>query len=82
VNERGSIPGRGSDGLFSLLHRVHTDSAAHLACYPMNTGGGGALTLWVKQLGREADNLLHLVPRIRMRGGIPPLPHIYSWSGA
>jgi hypothetical protein len=36
----------------------------------------GALSLVVKRSGREAD--LHVVPRSRMRGAIPPLPqHIF-----
>jgi hypothetical protein len=26
-------------GIFSLLHRVQTDFEAHLASYPMGTGG-------------------------------------------
>jgi len=32
-----------------------------------------ALSLGVKRLEREADPHLHLVPRSRMRGAIPPL---------
>jgi hypothetical protein len=35
----------------------------------------GALSLGVKWPGREATTHLHLVPRSRMRGAIPPLPH-------
>jgi hypothetical protein len=29
---------------------------------------------WLKRPGREADHYLHLVPRLRMHGAIPPLP--------
>jgi hypothetical protein len=38
LDDRGSIPGRGSDGIFSLRHHVQTDSEAHPAPYPMDTG--------------------------------------------
>jgi hypothetical protein len=34
----------------------------------------GALSSRVKRPGSEADRSLHLVPRLRMRGPIPPLP--------
>jgi hypothetical protein len=50
-------------GNFSLHHRVLNGSGAHPASYPMG----------VKRPGREAD-ILHLVPRSRMCGVIPPLP--------
>jgi len=40
----------------------------------------GALSLGVKRPGREADHL-HLVPRSRMRGAIPPLPNTPSCHG-
>jgi hypothetical protein len=36
---RGSIPGRGDDGIFSLRHWVQTGSGAHPASYPMVTEG-------------------------------------------
>jgi hypothetical protein len=39
----------------------------------------GALSLGVKRRGRETDHL-HLVPRKRMRGAIPPIPqHVMAW---
>jgi hypothetical protein len=53
---------------FSLHHRVQTASGAHPASYPMDTRG--SLTLLVKRLGREADQL---VQRSRMRGARLPL---------
>jgi len=37
----------------------------------------GALSLVVKELEREADHT-PVVPRLRMRGAIPPLPHMTS----
>jgi hypothetical protein len=66
-------------GNFSLHHRVQTGSGAHLASYPMGTG---AFSLW--QSGRDVKltTHLHLVPRSRMRGAIPPLPNTSSWRGA
>jgi len=33
-----SVPGRDSDGNFSLRHRVQTGSGAHLASYPVGFG--------------------------------------------
>jgi len=36
----------------------------------------------VKRPGREADRLLHLLLRSRMRRTIPPLPNTASWRGA
>jgi hypothetical protein len=37
--DRGSIPGRGSEGSFSFRHRVQNGSGAHPASYPMGTRG-------------------------------------------
>jgi hypothetical protein len=54
-------------GNFSFHHRVQTGSGAHPAFYPIGTGGsfpGGV----------KLTTYLHLVPRSRMRGAIPPLP--------
>jgi len=51
---------------------MHTGSEAHLASCPKDTGGKVA---WP---GHEADHL----PRLRMHGAIPPLPHTSSWHGA
>jgi hypothetical protein len=61
--------GWGSDGIFSLRHRVLTSFGAHRALYPMGTG---AFTLEVKRLGHEGDHL-HLVPWLRLRGAVCPL---------
>jgi hypothetical protein len=62
-------------GNFSLCHCVQTGSGAHTASYPMDTRGsfpGG-----VKQLRCELTTHLHLVPRSRMHGAIPSLPHAF-----
>jgi hypothetical protein len=72
LDDRGSIPDRGDDVIFSLHHHVQTDSGAHPASYPVGTG---TLTP-----GREADHSRHLMPKLRMRGSIPPLPNSSSWS--
>jgi hypothetical protein len=37
LDDRGSIPGRGGEGIFSLLRRVHTGSGAHPASCTMGT---------------------------------------------
>jgi hypothetical protein len=39
LDDRGSIPGRGKEGISSLRHRVQTGSGAHPPSYPMGTGG-------------------------------------------
>jgi hypothetical protein len=65
------LHGRGSEGIFSFLHRVQTCSGAYLASCPLSNGGR---SLVAKRLGHEADRSLHLVPSLRMRGAILPLP--------
>jgi hypothetical protein len=40
----------------------------------------GVLSLGVKRPRHISDH--HLVPRLRMSGAIPPLPHTSSWRGA
>jgi hypothetical protein len=47
----------------SLYHRVQTGSGAHPASYPM-----------VIRRGVKLTTHLHLVPRLRIRGTIPPFP--------
>jgi hypothetical protein len=49
----GSIPGGGSDGIFSLRHSVQTGSGDHPASYPMGTSGYNPR---VKAAGSEADH--------------------------
>jgi hypothetical protein len=64
------VPARA--GNFSLHHRVQTGSGAQPASYPMGTRGsfsGGR-----NGRGVKLTTHLHLVPRSRMRGAIPPLP--------
>jgi hypothetical protein len=65
-------------GNFSLHHRVQKGSGAHPASYPMGTRDS---FLGIKRPGREAAHL-HLMPRSRMHGAIPPLPNTSSWRGA
>jgi len=60
--------------IFSLRHRVQTGSAAHPTSYPVGTGGSSS---GVKR--REAEHSRHVVPRLRMRGAIPLLPHTSLW---
>jgi hypothetical protein len=61
-------------GNFSLHHRVQNGSEAYLVSYPMGTGD---FFPGVKRPGRVADHSIHLMPRSRMRGAIPPLPQCY-----
>jgi hypothetical protein len=42
LDEWGSIPGRGREGIFSLRHRIQTGYGAHPASYPMDTAGKAA----------------------------------------
>jgi hypothetical protein len=67
------LDSRQGHGLFSPHCRVHAGSGAHTAFCQMDTGGGG-LSQRVKRPGRMLTTHLHLVPRLRMRGSIPPLP--------
>jgi len=48
------------------------------ASYPMGTV---TLSLRVMWPGLRMTTYLHLVPRLRMWGAIPPLPHTSSWCG-
>jgi hypothetical protein len=57
---------------FSLLHCVQSGSGANPASYPMSAKG-------ILPSGKNGRSVkltthLHLVPRSRMRGAIPPLP--------
>jgi len=70
VNDRGSIPGRGWD----LSHCIQTGTGAHPTSYPKGNGDSPG----VKRPERDYS---HLVPRLRMRGAVPPLPHTSSWRG-
>jgi hypothetical protein len=54
MDEQSSIPDRGNDGNFSLLHRFHTGFGSHPASYQM--GGGGPFP-WIKRPKREAYHL-------------------------
>jgi hypothetical protein len=59
-------------GNFSLHHHIQNGSGAHPASYPMGTRGsfpGGKSGRYVK-----LTTHLHLVPKSRIRGAIPPLP--------
>jgi hypothetical protein len=38
LDDRGSIPGRGNDGIFSFRKPFQTDYGAHPASFPMGTG--------------------------------------------
>ena len=61
-----------------LLQSAHTGSDSHPASYSM---GIAALSPGVKRPCRAAANCLHLIPKLRMHGPIPPLSHI-SWHDA
>jgi hypothetical protein len=73
----GSSAGRGWEFLFTTASSPALgQTQPPIRCVP------GALFLGVKRQEREAITHLHLVPRPRMRGAIPPLPNTPSWRGA
>jgi hypothetical protein len=55
MDDRGSIPCKGNDGIFSLRHRVKTSPGVYPASYPIRTGASfrGRKRPW-----READHSL------------------------
>jgi hypothetical protein len=57
-------------GNLSLLHSVQTGSGFHPASYPEDTGG---FFPGLKRPGMKLTAHLHLVPRSRKRGAVPPL---------
>jgi hypothetical protein len=60
-------------GFFSPRYRFQTGSWAHPASYPMCTGGGGSFPGDKATGSVKLTTHLHLVPRLRTRGAIPPL---------
>jgi len=58
-------------GDFSLFPCVQAGSGAHTVSYPMGTAGPWRWSGW----GMKLTAHLHLAPRLRMDGAIPPLPH-------
>jgi len=61
----------------SLLHNVQTGSGAHPTSYSMGTG----FISWEQTGGSvKLTTDLHLVPRLRMSGGIFQRPHMPPWS--
>jgi len=63
---------------YSLRHQVQTASWANPTSYPMSTGSS---IPWGKAAGGvKLTTYLHLVPRLRMRGALPPLPkYVMRW---
>jgi hypothetical protein len=79
LDDRGSrVQFPAGTGNFSLHHRVQNGSGAHPASYPTGT----RVFPWEKS-GRDVKltTHLHLVPRPRIRGAIPPLPTTPPWRG-
>jgi hypothetical protein len=64
---------------FTLTQNVQTVSAAH---HPTVRLLPGALSPITKQMKLTLATHLHLVPRLGMRGAIPPHSDIPSWYGA
>jgi hypothetical protein len=72
LDDRGSrvwfLAGAGN---FSLHHRIQNGSGAHPASYSMGIRGSFP---GVKRPGVKLTTHLHLVPKSRMSGAIPPFP--------
>jgi hypothetical protein len=70
-------------GNFTPRHRVKTGSGADTASYLMCTGGLFPLGYCGRSLKLIIHlHLIHLVPKLRMHGAIPPFPNMSSWRGA
>jgi hypothetical protein len=75
LDDQGSIPGRGNNVIFSF---ATVPTPALSPTLPPIQWVPGALTPMVKRPGRETDIHIHVVPMLRMRGTIPPLPQYVS----
>jgi len=80
LDDRGSKPGRGNEGIFFLF-----TTASRPVLGPNQQPVprvSEVLSQGKKQPGREADHSPHLLLRFRMRGATPPLPDMSLWRGA
>jgi len=68
------FPAGAMKGHSSLRYSIQTGSIAHPASKPMGTS--------VSNSGSETGLSPLLVPRLKKRGAVPPLPHISLWNGA
>jgi hypothetical protein len=81
MDDRGSFPGWGTEGIPSL-RRIRTEFGPTQPLNQWVAGEGGVYT-GEKRLGREKLTIhLHLLQRLRTRGSIPTLPHTSSWHSA
>jgi hypothetical protein len=74
MDGRSSIPVRAT--VIFLHHSIQTASGSHPISYPMGTGG--AVSIRVKQFGREAGHSLQSIAEVKNGGAIPPLPLMSS----
>ena len=58
---------------------VWTGSGAHPAFYSVGSVDSYA---GCEAAGVKPISFLHLILRLRVRGGIPPPSHVFSWRGA
>lgn len=59
----------------SVLLKTSRSSLGPTQC-PIQWGTWGAVSLAIRKLWREADHSPSLLPRLRMSGGLPPLPYM------
>jgi hypothetical protein len=71
MEDRGSIRGRGSEGIISLFSAASRPALGPIQ--PPVQWVRRALSLGVKRSGRKLTTHLRLVPRLRMSAAIPPL---------
>jgi hypothetical protein len=76
LDDRGSIPGRDNDGIFSLCLSVQTGSAAHPASYQMFRGG---FYSGIKRPWREDDNSLPFNAEVKNTWSYTSTPPLSSW---
>jgi hypothetical protein len=72
LGDRGSVLGRGNDGIYSLSYRFKTGSGTHPVSSPLDTGGSFPGDKGGRNV--KLTTLFHLVPRLEMRRYISPLP--------
>jgi len=78
LDDRLSIPGK---NMYSLFTAASRPDWGPIQSPNRSIPGGRVLSLVIKRPVREADHM-HLMPRLRIREALPPLPHASSWRGS
>jgi hypothetical protein len=78
LEDGGFPPRRIGEERVSVSHRIHFRSSTHPSAYKMDKS---LLFSAVKRWAFESS-LLHLVPKLRIHGAVPPLPLTYLFREA